>query len=77
MARRILTRGDRVIATGRHLESLKQLEPLGARILRLDVNADQEALNDTIQEAIGIYGRIDVLVNNAGYATIGAWEDVE
>lgn len=73
----ILARGDRVLATGRSLEKLKHLEQAGAAILQLDVTDEQQALNDTITKAIAVYGKIDVLVNNAAYIAFGAWEDLE
>jgi len=73
----ILARGDRVIATGRKLEKLKQLELAGAAILQLDITDSQQSIRDTIASAINIYGKIDVLVNNASYISIGTWEDLE
>jgi len=75
--RQILGRGDKVIATGRKLEKLQHLQPLGAAILELDVTDTQQNLEAIVSEAIGIYGRIDVLVNNAAYITTGSWEDLE
>ena len=53
------------------------LQPLGAAILELDVTDTQENLKNIVSEAIGVYGRIDVLVNNAAYITTGTWEDLE
>jgi NADP-dependent 3-hydroxy acid dehydrogenase YdfG len=73
----ILARGDRVVATGRNAsERLKHLEGIGAAILDLDVTASQPELDSKVQEAIGIYYGIDVLVNNAGYFELGLVEEV-
>ncbi|KAI1141394.1 NAD(P)-binding protein [Hypoxylon sp. FL0543] len=73
----VLSRGDLAIATGRKLEKIAHLGRAGAATLELDVTNSQSDINDTISKAIGIYGRIDVVVNNAAYAATGAWEDVE
>jgi NAD(P)-dependent dehydrogenase (short-subunit alcohol dehydrogenase family) len=73
----ILARGDKAIATGRKLEQLKHLEDAGAAILQLDITDSQQSIRDIVAKAIGIYGRIDVLVNNASYVTSGIWEDLE
>lgn len=64
----IIARGDRVIATARNAtERLQHAKDAGAAILDLDVTASQAELDAKIKEAIGIYGTLDVLVNNAGY----------
>jgi NAD(P)-dependent dehydrogenase (short-subunit alcohol dehydrogenase family) len=63
-----LNRGDKVIATARK-RSLSQLEDLksrGAETLELDVTAPIEELKTIATKAVGIYGRVDVIVNNAG-----------
>ena len=73
----VLSRGDKVIATGRRLDSIRHFEQAGARVLHLDVTDTQVVLNKIMAEAIEIYGRIDVLVNNAAYIATGAWEDIE
>ncbi|KAF2475123.1 NAD(P)-binding protein [Lindgomyces ingoldianus] len=77
MVQQILSRGDKVIATGRTLSKLSSLQESGAAVLQLDVTDSQQSLNATIVKAIAIYGRIDVLVNNAAYIQTGAWEDLE
>ncbi|KAI0113079.1 NAD(P)-binding protein [Daldinia grandis] len=77
LIQQILSRGDLAVATGRKLDKLQHLERLGATILELDVTHSQESINDTIAKAIAVYGRIDVLVNNAAFATTGAWEDIK
>ena len=72
----ILARGDRVIATGRQAESkLQHLKATDAKILDLDVSSSQDVLDRKIAEAIGIYGAVDVVVNNAGYLNMGAFEE--
>ncbi|UKZ76920.1 putative secondary metabolism biosynthetic enzyme [Trichoderma virens FT-333] len=71
----ILARGDLVIATARKLESILDLETIGAKTMQLDVTDDQESLNSIVKQAIAIYGTVDVLVNNAGYSTAAAWEE--
>ncbi|KAG6818670.1 hypothetical protein H0H93_002997 [Arthromyces matolae] len=63
-----LKRGDKVIATARKrsLDKLDDLKAQGADILELDVTAPLETLNDIAKKAVKLYGRVDVLVNNAG-----------
>ena len=72
----ILARGDKVIATARNLSKIKHLESLGAAILEIDVSDTQDELDRKAEEAIQIYGTVDVLVNNAGYAHFGVMEEV-
>ena len=74
---RILTAGDKVIATGRDLKKVEHLEKVGAAVLQLDVTESQKSLDDKMAKAIEIYGKIDVVINNAGFVTGGAWEDLE
>ena len=72
----ILARGDRVIATGRKADQrLAHLKGTGAAILEIDVSAPEVEIQAKAQEALKIYGGIDVLINNAGYVDIGFVED--
>ena len=72
----ILRRGDKVIATARNISKIQHLKEAGAAILQLDITAPQSELDAKAKEAIDIYGRIDVLTNNAGYVAIGTIEEM-
>ena len=63
-----LERGDKVIATARDrsFSKLEDLKQKGAAVLKLDVTSPLEELHKVAKAAVDIYGRIDVLVNNAG-----------
>lgn len=68
----ILARGDKVIATARNMASLEGLRSKeNAYILQLDVAESQQSLNRKASTAVNLFGRIDVLVNNAGYVQSG------
>jgi NADP-dependent 3-hydroxy acid dehydrogenase YdfG len=74
--RQVLARGDKVIATGRSPEKLKAaLGNSGAHLLKLDVTSPLSELQEIAKEANGVYGQIDVLVNNAGYVEMGTIEE--
>lgn len=76
-AEAFLKRGDRVAAAGRNTAALKELkEQYGDLVLplQLDVN-DRKAAFEAVNEAKEHFGRIDVLINNAGYGLFGAVEE--
>jgi NAD(P)-dependent dehydrogenase (short-subunit alcohol dehydrogenase family) len=73
-----LRRGDRVAATARSVTALDDLAAeFGDRLLplRLDVT-DRAADEAAVRQAHERFGRIDVVVNNAGYGHFGAVEEV-
>jgi NAD(P)-dependent dehydrogenase (short-subunit alcohol dehydrogenase family) len=77
LAEAALQRGDRVVATARDVSSLDSLVekyPGAAIALPLDVT-DPQQIALVVSTAVGRLGRIDVLVNNAGYAHLSSVED--
>ncbi|KAF9005044.1 hypothetical protein BDQ17DRAFT_1240690 [Cyathus striatus] len=72
-----LQRGDKVIATTRtqSFNTILDLKEQGADILELDVAASLDTLKEIAKEAIKIHGRVDVVVNNAGFIVSGSLEE--
>jgi NAD(P)-dependent dehydrogenase (short-subunit alcohol dehydrogenase family) len=79
LARAALTRGDRVVATARHTDQLAALATdYGDRVglFALDVT-DAAAARQAVAFGVARFGRLDVVVNNAGYANSAAIEEMD
>lgn len=74
----ILAAGNKVIATARKPEELKDLSATYGdtiRAVKLDVTSPAD-VEKAVTTAVEAFGRIDVLVNNAGYGFLGAFEEM-
>jgi NAD(P)-dependent dehydrogenase (short-subunit alcohol dehydrogenase family) len=77
IAREALTAGDAVVATGRDTDQIKKAagEHDDLLVLRLDVTSAEEA-EEAVKAAVKRFGRLDVLVNNAGNFVAGFFEEL-
>ncbi|KAH9939302.1 NAD-P-binding protein [Epithele typhae] len=75
----VLARGDCVIATARNVEKLATVFPnpdrTRLRLVQLDISDPNEVIQQRVKEALGAWGRIDVVVNNAGYGVKAILEE--
>jgi NAD(P)-dependent dehydrogenase (short-subunit alcohol dehydrogenase family) len=75
----VLAKGDNVVATTRHPEEIQDLVeqyPDTIKAVTLDITKSNE-ISSAIDTALSTFGRVDVLVNNAGFGTLGAVEEIE
>ena len=72
-----LTAGDRVVATGRDPARIAAAFPdAGDALLPLSLDVtDHGQIGTAVDAALGHFGRIDALVNNAGYGQLGLFEE--
>ena len=74
-ARELVKNGYTVYAAARRLEKMNELKKEGIKPVLLDLTKE-DSMVQCVQTILSEAGRIDVLVNNAGYGSYGAIEDV-
>jgi dehydrogenase/reductase SDR family member 7B len=82
LAREFGKHGSKILITGRTEETLartvEELQQSGITVARLQADVSKEADNKRMaEEAIRLYGRIDILINNAGISMRAMFEDVD
>lgn len=74
-AKALAEQGHIVYGAARRVEKMDDLKPLGVHPVKLDVT-DPNNTKLVVNQILASEGHIDVLVNNAGYGSYGAVEDV-
>jgi short-subunit dehydrogenase len=74
-ARLLAEKGYIVYGAARRVERMEALKSCGVKTIRMDV-VDDKSMTDAIKEILTNEGHIDILINNAGFGSYGAMEDV-
>jgi NAD(P)-dependent dehydrogenase (short-subunit alcohol dehydrogenase family) len=75
MARHLLQDDHTVYGAARRVEKMEDIKQLGIKVLAMDVT-DEASMTAGVETIVKAEGHIDVLINNAGFGSYGAIEDV-
>jgi len=77
LTKQLLAKGHSVVATSRSITAFEGLKDNSNKFLPLEVDLkSEESVSASIQKAVEKFGRIDVVINNAGYGLGGALEEL-
>lgn len=77
LVKQLLEKGNSVAATTRNKSDLLKEVPENSNLLVLEVDlANEESVENAISETVKTFGRIDNIINNAGYGLIGSLEEL-
>lgn len=74
-AKLLAEKGHTVYGAARRIDRMKELEAYGIKLIEMDVTKE-DSMVAGVKQITDIEGKINVLINNAGYGSYGALEDV-